>query len=297
MSTPLLQKDYRAVGHKMLEKYLPTPVYRQYMRLLNGKGGLPDFFVLGAQKGGTTSLYHILVKLPGIIPAVRKEIEFFNDPDRRKLGVNWYMEHFPSPQIKQKTAKKIGFEPVTGEGTTLLNHPLAPKLLKEIAPDVKFIVLLREPASRAYSHYQHNIERGSETRSFEQALAEEDEAVKFDMEELKKDQSYPAHSLRAHSYKQRGRYVENLSRWFEQFPCENFYIEESRRFFKQQDEILREIQEFIGVPPSPVVQKKRVYNKGNYRSEAPEQSLNKLKEYFYPYNKALYELLGRRFDW
>ena len=297
MSTPLLQKDYRAVGHKLLERHLPTPLYRQCMRIVNGRGGRPDFFVLGTQKGGTTSLYHILAKLPGILPAFRKEIEYFNDPDRRKFGVDWYLEHFPSSEIKQKLQVKLGFAPVTGEGTTLMNHPLAPGLLKEIAPDVKFVVLLREPSSRAYSHYQHNMQRGSETRSFEQALQEEDEAISRDLQELAKDINYPAHSIRAHSYKQRGRYVESLSRWLEHFPRENFYIEDSRTFFKEQDRILKEVQEFIGVPPVKVEQQKRVYNKGSYSEKAPKKTIEQLKEYFKPYNESLWKLLGREFNW
>lgn len=297
MLSTIFQKDYREVFNKTLEQYSPTPFYRMYMRFLNGKGGIPDFFVLGAQKGGTTTLYHMLVKLPSIVPSVRKEIEYLNDPNRRGLGLNWYCEHFPSLEKKEKIARKTGIRPVTGEATTLLNHPLAPELLKAIAPNIRFVVLLREPSSRAFSHYQHNILVGSENRSFEQALEEEDDAVNYDMEKLKEDPNYPAHSLRAHSYKQRGRYVENLTRWFEHFPRQHFYIEGSRRFFNEQDDVLEEIQKFLGLSPFPVKQDKRVYNKGVYSQKMADETKNKLKDYFQKYNEALFKLLGRSLDW
>ena len=66
-------------------------------------------------------------------------------------------------------------------------HPLAPKRVFSLVPEVKLIVLLREPGDRAYSQYQHAVALGRETLSFEDALAAEDARVRGEVERLEAD--------------------------------------------------------------------------------------------------------------
>ena len=144
-TTPLLEKVYRAVT---------SPI-----RLL------PDFLIIGTQRGGTTSLYHYLQAHPCIRPASTKEVHFFDTKFHK--GLAWYRGHFPT-RIEQSSVNRLhGHSLMTGEATALyLFHPHAPKRVAKALPFVKLIVLLRNPVDRALSHYYHAIKHGYETLSF-----------------------------------------------------------------------------------------------------------------------------------
>ena len=77
---------------------------------------------------------------------------------------------------------------LVGEASpSYLFHPLAPERVLSLVPDVALVVLLREPADRAYSHYQHEVALGREPLSFEDALAAEDERLQGEVERLRAD--------------------------------------------------------------------------------------------------------------
>lgn len=64
------------------------------LRGYNSEQSVPHFLIIGAQKSGTTSLYNYLIEHPLIIPALNKEIHFFDIYFEK--GLNWYLSHFPS---------------------------------------------------------------------------------------------------------------------------------------------------------------------------------------------------------
>src|SRR5579885_2674785 len=128
---------------------------------------LPDFIIIGTQRGGTTSLYAYLGQHPQIAPAVIKEVHFFDNNYER--GVGWYRTQFPF-LIEKSIAKNIGQQNfITGEASPYyLFHPHVPERAAKVVPGAKLIVLLRNPIDRAYSHYYHEVELGHEKLSFEQ---------------------------------------------------------------------------------------------------------------------------------
>jgi hypothetical protein len=104
---------------------------------------LPDFLGIGAQRAGTTWLYHCLNDHPQIGVAEQKELHFFDSGFDR--GVEWYERQFPDS----------GQFDVVGEVTpNYLNHPDAPERIARILPEARLIAILREPVSRAYSAYE-----------------------------------------------------------------------------------------------------------------------------------------------
>src|SRR3712207_6690007 len=107
---------------------------------------LPDFVIIGTQRGGTTSLYHYLSKHPEVLPALRKEIHFFDlNFDR---GLDWYLAHF----ARQDQPGLVG------EASPLyMFHRDVPERVRRVLPNAKFIALLRNPVDRAYSQYQMNL--------------------------------------------------------------------------------------------------------------------------------------------
>src|SRR5438270_842633 len=110
-TTPLLEKFYRGIT---------TP-----FRLL------PDFLIIGTQRGGTTSLYHYLQAHPSIRLANTKDTHFFDK--KYSNGLAWYRAHFPTVWEKTyvRQVQKRAF--VTGEASpSYLFHPLTPKRVAQV---------------------------------------------------------------------------------------------------------------------------------------------------------------------
>src|SRR5690606_33886153 len=125
-----------------------------YYRILTWKKrALPDFIIVGAQKAGTTSLFHYLSEHPQIISPYKKEVHYFDgglnpEIDTFKKGEKWYRSNFPR-KPKSKSIKTFEASPL------YLFNPLAPQRIKDLLPNVKLIILLRDPVERAISQYHH----------------------------------------------------------------------------------------------------------------------------------------------
>lgn len=131
----------------------------------------PDFIIIGAQKGGTSSLFSYLKQHSQLQLPDKKEIHFF-DNDYQK-GVNWYRSHFPM---------KIFDNIKTGEATPYyLFHPHAPQRIFQHCPKVKLIVMLRNPTDRAYSHYMmQNKRKIDPLPTFEEAIDAEESRLRVE---------------------------------------------------------------------------------------------------------------------
>ena len=174
---------------------------------------LPDAVILGAQKSGTSSLHNYLVQHPGVIEPLRKEVHYFDVAYER--GEAWYRAHFG---------------PLGDPGLNLdsspyyLFHPAVPQRLHDLLPDAKLIVLLRDPVRRAYSHYWHERDKKRETLGFEDAIAAEPERLGDAHQQLAAGTLQRSHAHQHFSYLARGRYAEQLERWFTLFPREQFLV-------------------------------------------------------------------------
>jgi hypothetical protein len=234
-------------------------------------GTLPDFVIIGAQKGGTSFLYYLLTRHPLVEPAARKELHFFDQPEHFDNGAEWYRRCFPRLSLKD------GQRSITGEATPyyLFDPPVAERMA-EIVPKARLITLLRNPIDRAYSHYQMQVKRGTEPRTFEEAIEQQ-------------------HS----SYVSRGIYVDQLLRWFEFFSKEQMLILKSEDFFERPVEILKVVLTFLDLPDwqpdASDLQQRR--HTGAYKQKMDPSTRRRLEAYFEPYNQRLYECLDVDFGW
>lgn len=254
---------------------------------------LPDFIVIGAQKSGTWSLYYNLSQHPNIVPALRKEVHFFDWKFHR--GTLFYRAHFPVvfEKWRARVRRRAFF---TGEASPYyIFHPLAPGRLKAVVPGARLIALLRNPVDRAYSHYQHAVAKGQESLSFEKALREEKRRTGGEVGRMMADPRYNSTSHRNYSYIERGLYAQQLERWFELFPRKQFLILHSERFRNDPPSAFREVCRFLGVPEWEPPQYREIV-KRRYEPMRPE-TRTWLLDYFRPYNRQLYELLDRDFQW
>ncbi len=255
----------------------------------------PDFLVIGAQRCGSTSLYRYLCQHPEIIPAVKKEVHFFDLHFNK--GEYWYRSHFPLRSIKFNLKKNNLHTYLTCEATPIyIFHPLAPYRISDLLPNAKFIILLRNPVERAYSHYWLRVRRGGEPLPFEEAIQQESERLRGQREKiiLQKEENY-GYNFWHYSYLARGIYIDQIETWYRLFPKNQFLIIKSEDFYTHSTDTLNSCFEFLGLP-----QGIQTYNKIHQRGEYPEmnpETKEQLTAYFEPYNKRLYEFIGRDLGW
>lgn len=280
---------------------LPTPL-RDGIRagwggfaVLTGRARLlPNFIIIGTQRGGTTSLYRSLVRHPDVRPAITKELRYFDLHYAR--GPTWYRSRFPSAWNLAMVRRIRGTGFLTGESSPdYLFHPLVPARVKETAPDVKLIVLLRNPVDRAYSHYWHQVHRGFETLPFEEAVAREPERLEGALERVVGDHAEPSFALHHHSYLARGVYADQLERWLTPFARDRLLIVRSEDLFSAPGPTFRGVTTFLGLRPW----EPRQYEATNAFTEGPmpDRVRARLVEHFRPHNERLRSLLGRDFGW
>ncbi len=207
---------------------------------------LPDFLIIGTQKGGTTSLYLYLNEHPNIGGAVIKEIHFFDK--NYHLGLSWYRAQFPTPLRKLYTRDIRKQNYIIGEASpNYIIHPHTPERIAKILPHVKLIALLRNPVERAYSQYRHNVARGYEQLSFADAIEAEEERTREEKEKVLSDEQYNSTVFSRYSYLARGIYVDQLKNWLNFFPEEQLLLLKSEELNSEPTEIFKQTLAFLNV--------------------------------------------------
>ena len=170
-----------------------------------------------------------------------------------------------------------------------------PSRVKSIIPNVKIIILLRNPVNRAYSHYNHEVRRGIEKLSFEKAIKREQEKMDNEIKKILEQKYYYSSIFRNYSYITRGIYINQIKKWIELFPKSQFLIIKSEELFENPKVILKKTFDFLDLAPYENIAFKRS-NQGNYKKLDTKIKIE-LKEYFKPYNEQLYDYLGMNFNW
>lgn len=258
---------------------------------------LPSFLVIGAERAGTTSLYRYLVQHPQIMSATlhRKGAYYF--ATNFDKGVRWYRAHFPTELAMRARARRANVDRViSGEACPYyIFHPLVPERVHALLPDSRFILMLRDPVSRAYSHYQQETVRGSEHLSFEDAIKAEPERLAGEEERMLREPGYYSFHHQHHTYLARGLYLEQIQRWHASFPPDRLLIIDSAAFFKDPDTGFSEVLRFLGLTQKSLSAYPQL-NARSYGRIAPE-TRERLREHFAEPNRRLEEYLGRSFSW
>lgn len=178
----------------------------------------PTFFMVGAARAGTTSMYDYLRSHPQIYmpPSVAgKEPSFFCD-----LVPPWAAGYRDLDAYLSLFAKGRGFSAV-GDGST--NYLVAPESARRIGeryPNAKILIILRDPVGRAYSLYRYICAWGFEDApTFEKALARE--ADRFGNARFIEEWQLLYHAF---LYYHSGLYSEQVARYLQVFPREQVHI-------------------------------------------------------------------------
>ncbi len=249
----------------------------------------PDFLILGAQRGGTTSLFRSLERHPDIVGSTRKEIHYFDYQFER--GDRWYRGHFPLASRRRAQPALL-----TGEATPYyLACPQAPRRAASKVPQARLIALLRNPVDRAWSHYRMARGQKKEILSFEDALHAEPERLRGEYEKLVADDTYYSLAYHRQSYLERGVYLPQIQRWLEHYPSEQMLLLVSEDFYHDPALIYTQVCRFLGLAEWQPDN----FDKFNAQSEKPMAADTRtwLEEHFRAHNAALAQFLGRDLSW
>ena len=269
-------------------------VHQTYCKATHFLHMLPNYLIIGTPRSASTSLYQYLIQHPCVAPALTKQLHFFDTYFQK--GIEWYKVCLPYRWSKFYREKILRTKFVTGEATVhYMMHPLAPKRVFEIVPNIKLIVILRNPIDRAYSHYQTEFENKNENLSFEDAIEQEKFRLDGEFEKLEKNENYVSKDYPHRAYLTSGLYVAQLKRWTKFFNKENFLILQSENFTKNPSNEFNKVLKFLNLPSFDLPEYKKFHSR-NYKKMDPD-TRKKLIEFYMPFNQQLYELIGQDFHW
>lgn len=190
------------------------------------------FFIVGAQRCGTTYLYHLLAGHPEIEMAVpvRPEPKFFLDDALYEKGLDHYERTF----FSGKPGARVRGE----KSTSYLEYEKVAERISGAFPDASILVVVRDPVARAMSHWRFSTQNGVESLSMEEAFRQEPERIKeFDRKRF---------SVSPFAYLGRGRYIDYILPYARHFPRERIKVI-THEALVGPGEPFREIYGFLGV--------------------------------------------------
>jgi Sulfotransferase domain len=261
---------------------------------------LPGFLIAGAERCGTTTMFHVLRQHPAVFNPIlpRKELHYFDQAYDHGLG--WYQCHFPLAARARLLAGRAGAVPVAFEATpSYMFHPLAPERIQRDLPGVRLLVMLRDPVERAYSAHALRVGRGYETESFERALELEDARLQAESRRLSDaDSPYSSHGYRHFSYRARGHYAEQLERIERLFGRDRIHVIDSGDFFATPEPVYDQVLDFLGLPHRGYPSFRRRSTKaGRSRTPISATVRARLEEHYRPHDERLAAWLGREPSW
>lgn len=246
----------------------------------------PSFMIIGAQKSGTTALARMLCEHPQLFRGQFKELHYFsNDSWYGPNTLHQYHSFFPASP--PPGAKYLDATPM------YLYHPEVAQRLRLYNPELKLIVLLREPASRALSAWKmchHKFQDGplsflEDSRPFSDAI---DEELRGNLDDFSPATAH-------HDYVKRGMYEKQLAKYFECFPKEQMLIINSDSLRTDPQPVINDLLSFLNVDhyDLPV----RVANVGIELNQDFGENIQRLRDFYVPYNEALFQKIGASWDW
>jgi len=206
------------------------------------EGNLPLIFVLGVQKGGSSSLFEFLIQHPLLCHGVMKEPHFFDHEPYNKKTRQDYMKLFPTNTTSYNIHRTCSSKARFIDGTTVMykldvaSDRMAQFYTNEEKEKLKFIVLIREPVARDYSWYGQVIR---------DKLGN---GIKFNLIETFAEADAKRNSKERDSHIHRsGRYVEQLEHFIRNFKRDQILIISSDAVFKNSSAVMDSVSGFLGV--------------------------------------------------
>ncbi|KAJ0001430.1 hypothetical protein NQD34_006450 [Periophthalmus magnuspinnatus] len=252
----------------------------------------PQAIIIGVKKGGTRALLEFLRIHPDV-RAVGSEPHFF---DRfYDKGLAWYRNLMPRTLDGQITMEKTPSYFVTKE---------APARICSMNCQTKLIVVVRDPVTRAISDYTQTLTKNPGLPSFQSLAFKNSSSSEIDT-------TWSAVRI--------GLYAKHMDSWFQHFDRDLFLFVSGERLVSDPAGEMGRVQDFLGL--KRVVSDKHFYfnetkgfpclkkpegssrprclgkSKGRPHPEIPTEVLQRLRDFYRPYNQLFYEMSKQNFGW
>uniref|UniRef100_A0A8C1Y7V9 Sulfotransferase n=1 Tax=Cyprinus carpio TaxID=7962 RepID=A0A8C1Y7V9_CYPCA len=253
---------------------------------------LPDALIIGVKKGGTRALLEFL-RLHPDVRALGSEPHFFDRHYMRGLG--WYRSMMP---------KALNGQIVMEKTPRYFISPETPGRIHAMSRDIKLIVVVRDPITRAISDYTQIISKTPDIPSFESLTFKNRSTGQID-------------SLWSPLYI--GLYARHLERWLAYFPLSQIHFVHGERLISDPAGELGRVQDFLGL--QRIITDKHFYfnktkgfpclkkpegsskphclgkTKGRTHPKIDQKVIQKLREFYQPHNLKFYQMAGMDFGW
>lgn len=230
----------------------------------------PSFLIVGAQKAGTTNLWSVLNQHPDIEMHPSKELHYFD-------------RHINYPQHDWYRGQFLDNDKLTGEATpSYCFWPGAVERIHEFDPDIKLVMILRDPVKRAISQYWMEVHGGHEDLLGYRGLIPIEERM---ASHHAKDLQY---SLYHHSYFLRGLYYLQLDNIYKYFPKDQVHVMLLEDYMADSKAELLTLERFLHVHHFRQYDVTPAMRKGDYDlAAAPERVFGGLENYYRHANSML----------
>ncbi len=269
----------------------------------------PSYFIIGERKCGTSSLFRYLVKHPNVLPGLLKEPNFFGKgTDFVTEHIDRYWSIFPPlkndgdlsfewPELNKEgvlyheevlVPRDSETHYITGEASANTFYEVAPELLFQHLPDIKLIVLIREPVERAFSHHRMYKRFMEEGRSG------------FDVTDFESDCRQEMHLISkggTGTFLSPGIYLNQLKKWSAAYPKNQLKVITTNELDQQPQLVLNQLSDYLEIPH---------YEYGDFLNQrfnqAPSAVIDldikkELQNFYKPFNQELSEFLGKELTW
>jgi len=236
-----------------------------------------QFYIVGAQRSGSTFFYRILEDHPDICMArpMKPEPKYFIDEDMYREDLKNYYTLYYSHFANEKALgeKSVSYFEIEDAAIRIANG----------FPDSKILVILRDPANRALSNYYFSKENGLETRTIEEAF----------LENKPEPQLYTS-SVSPFAYIDRGKYIDYINMYLKYFSKDQVYVVILEELIGNLSTVQQTFN-FLGVSKDFIPKNYELpVNKGETdRVETSNEVESYLQTLFTPYNLSLESYLGR----
>jgi hypothetical protein len=270
----------------------------------------PACCIIGERKCGTSSLFRYLCAHPQVLPGQVKEPQWFSKgPDWAEANIAAYWALFPEAEgdadavlewpeldaqgrLYHRTVRKArqpGRPQITLDASANALHEADPALMHRYLPDARLLVLLRDPAERAFSHHRMFLRFQAEGRPFAMHTSDFQADVQKGLRLIA--------SGRRDEFVSPGCYIGNLRRWAEVYPPEQMLILFTQELEQAPQQVMDRVHQFLELAPwqagSSLAQR---FNRAP-AAQMPPQARAVLDAFYAPYDAALAAWLGRPLPW
>lgn len=269
--------------HQFLPHYFGNPPHwRVWVRQLLKDRVLPDFCVVGPGKSGTSDLAVTIMSHPNVLYPLVKEFAS-TDP------LTW-KPFYPTLRAVQRHAHRHGIAlcPLVAPYLHCIDIPTS---LSALRPDTKIIIALRNPVDLVFSEWKWTV-----LWKKKQLIDQVPFLASYDTFVVKLLEVFPEISLGIALHW--GIYAHSVAHWLRAFGRHNVRVLDVAEYFKDRSAFLQEIEQFLGLPHVPLPQRLPVANQNpldGFRPN-PETSI-KLRDFFEPYNRRLWDIIGTAYPW